>query len=38
MTQSRVYGDANPTFTASYSGFKNGETLATLGCDRVARA
>ena len=28
---SRVYGDANPTFTASYSGFKNGETLATSG-------
>jgi hypothetical protein len=28
---SRVYGVANPTFTASYSGFKNGETLATSG-------
>jgi len=28
---SRVYGDANPTFTASYSGFVNGETLATSG-------
>jgi hypothetical protein len=27
----RQYGDANPTFTASYSGFKNGETLATSG-------
>src|SRR5262249_57972278 len=26
---SRDYGDPNPTFTASYSGFKNGETLAT---------
>src|SRR5205814_871403 len=29
--KSRVYGDANPSFTASYSGFKNGETLATSG-------
>jgi MBG domain-containing protein/Big-like domain-containing protein len=29
--KSRVYGDANPVFTASYSGFKNGETLATSG-------
>src|SRR5439155_2461988 len=29
--QSRLYGDANSTFTASYSGFKNGETLATSG-------
>src|SRR5207248_197625 len=29
--KSREYGDANPTFTASYSGFKNGETLATSG-------
>src|SRR5207247_854434 len=28
---SRGYGDANPAFTASYSGFKNGETLATSG-------
>ena len=28
---SRVYGDANPVFTASFSGFKNGETLATSG-------
>src|SRR5882724_3237929 len=28
---SRDYGDANPTFTASYSGFKNGEVLATSG-------
>ena len=28
---SRIYGDPNPTFTASYSGFKNGETLATSG-------
>src|SRR5439155_154725 len=26
---SRVYGDPNPVFDASYSGFKNGETLAT---------
>ena len=29
--ESRIYGDANPTFTAAYSGFKNGETLATSG-------
>src|SRR5207247_2422863 len=28
---SRAYGAANPAFTASYSGFKNGETLATSG-------
>src|SRR5439155_4743149 len=28
---SRVYGAANPTFTATLSGFKNGETLATSG-------
>src|SRR5205823_2488042 len=29
--QTRFYGDANPTLTASYAGFKNGETLATSG-------
>src|SRR5439155_910004 len=29
--KNRTYGDANPTFTASYSGFKNSETLATSG-------
>ena len=29
--KSREYGDANPAFSASYSGFKNGETLATSG-------
>ena len=29
--KSREYGDPNPTFTASYSGFKNGESLATSG-------
>src|SRR5204862_169293 len=29
--KSRVYGYANPVFTASYGGFKNGETLATSG-------
>src|SRR2546428_234006 len=29
--KSRGYGDANPLFTASYSGFKNGETLASSG-------
>lgn len=28
---SRVYGDPNPLFTASYSGFQNGEILATSG-------
>src|SRR5439155_25348948 len=29
--KSRQYGDANPVFTASFSGFKNGETFATSG-------
>src|SRR5258708_2745924 len=29
--QSRFYGDANPAFTATISGFKNGETFATSG-------
>src|SRR5207253_653245 len=28
---SRGYGDANPTFSATFGGFKNGETLATSG-------
>jgi hypothetical protein len=28
---SRIYGVGNPTFTASYTGFINGETLATSG-------
>ena len=28
---SKVYGDANPALSASFSGFKNGETLATRG-------
>jgi hypothetical protein len=27
----KVYGDASPTLSASYSGFKNGETVATSG-------
>src|SRR2546429_5857223 len=27
---SRAYGAANPTFTASYSGFVNGDTAAVL--------
>ncbi|MFM7840163.1 MAG: MBG domain-containing protein, partial [Chitinophagaceae bacterium] len=27
----RVYGQANPEFTATYAGFVNGETLATSG-------
>ena len=30
-SMSRAYGDPNPTFTASYTGFKNGETLAASG-------
>src|SRR5262249_59700485 len=29
--QTRSYGDANSTFTATLSGFVNGETLATSG-------
>ena len=29
--KTRVYGAANPTFTASYSGFVGGQTLATSG-------
>ena len=33
--QSRIYGDANPTLTATFSGFKNGETLATSGITGV---
>jgi hypothetical protein len=28
---SRIYGQANPTFTATITGFKNSETLATSG-------
>src|SRR2546423_1548411 len=27
--KSRTYGDANPAFTASFSGFKNGENLGS---------
>ena len=27
----RLYGDANPTFTSTITGFKNGQTLATSG-------
>jgi hypothetical protein len=27
---SRVYGDANPAFTATFSGFKNGDTASAL--------
>ena len=33
---SRVYGDANPLLTASLSGFKNGQTLATSGVSGAA--
>ena len=29
--RARGYGDANPALTVSYTGFKNGETLATSG-------
>jgi hypothetical protein len=29
--KSKVYGAANPTFTASYSGFVNGDAAASLG-------
>src|SRR6266705_3649877 len=29
--KTRVYGASNPTFTASYSGFVGGQTLATSG-------
>ena len=29
--KTRAYGDADPSFTASYSGFKRGENLATSG-------
>ena len=29
--KSKTYSDANPTFTASYSGFKNGDTANSLG-------
>jgi hypothetical protein len=29
--QERTYGAANPAFSASYSGFQNGETLTTSG-------
>src|SRR5437899_5795044 len=29
--KTREYGNPNPAFTASYSGFKNAETLATSG-------
>ncbi|MFH7018315.1 MBG domain-containing protein [Flavobacterium sp. FlaQc-47] len=28
--QSKIYGDVNPTLTASYSGFVNGDTAASL--------
>src|SRR5439155_18862209 len=30
-SKTREYGDPNPAFTASYGGFKNGETLGTSG-------
>jgi hypothetical protein len=38
---SKIYGDANPTFTLNYSGFKNNETSAVLtslpGASTVAK-
>src|SRR5262249_24824904 len=34
--QSRLYGDANPSLTATLSGFKNGEVLATSGVTGTA--
>src|SRR5262249_35398590 len=34
--QTRAYGDANPTFTPTLSGFKNAETLATSGVTPTA--
>ncbi|MEP7021347.1 MAG: MBG domain-containing protein, partial [Pseudonocardiales bacterium] len=33
--KTRAYGDANPTFTASYAGFVNGQTLATSAISGV---
>jgi hypothetical protein len=39
---SRVYGDANPSFTVAFSGFQNGDTAADLGgalsCSTTATA
>ncbi len=32
---SRVYGDANPTFTATYSGFKNGQNSSVIDTGAV---
>src|SRR5207244_3878092 len=29
--QTRIYGDANPSFTVTYTGFKNGQNLGTSG-------
>src|SRR5207245_1410706 len=29
--KTKVYGQANPAFTASYSGFVNGDTASSLG-------
>ncbi|MCT4637407.1 MAG: hypothetical protein N4A72_06845, partial [Bacteroidales bacterium] len=34
--KSRVYGDEKPTFTITYSGFKNSETVADLTTEPVA--
>jgi len=36
VDKSREYGDVNPTFTISYSGFKNNETASVLGFTPVA--
>src|SRR5207253_2303687 len=29
--QTRIYGDANPSFTVTYTGFRNGQNLGTSG-------
>ncbi len=36
QNDSRVYGDANPTFTVSYTGFKNGETQSVIDTKATA--
>jgi len=30
-TKSKTYGEANPTFTAGFSGYKNGDSKESLG-------
>ncbi len=36
--KSRVYGDANPAFTVTYSGFKNSETASVIDSSPTASA